>query len=372
MARSIILPPVEDAARAAVADRERGPAEPFLVRGHADVAGVAADPETFSNAVSRFRQIPNSLDGEEHGRFRALVERYFAAEEMARFAPECRRVARELVATLPRGQVVDAVAELGAPFAVRAQSAWLGWPAALERPLLDWLADKQAAMRSGDSSLHAEVATRFDALVLALVEARRGSDGSSDLTDRLIHDDSAGRPLESAEVVSILRNWTGGDLGTMALATGVLVHFLATHPDIAGELRDRADDARFDAAIEEMLRRDDPFVASRRIAAREAEVAGCPVAVGRRLVLDWTAANRDPRVFDPPDGYDPERNASASLVYGAGPHACPGRPLARLELRELVRALLATASTITLAGDPVRESAPLGGFRSVPVRLADG
>lgn len=67
-----------------------------MVCGNADVVRVATDPATFSNAVSRFRQIPNSLDGEERARFRALVERYFVPGEMARFTPECRRVARAL------------------------------------------------------------------------------------------------------------------------------------------------------------------------------------------------------------------------------------------------------------------------------------
>ena len=71
-----------------------------------------------------------------------------------------------------------------------------------------------------------------------------------------------------------------------------------------------------------------------------------------------------------PDAFEPEANAAANLVYGIGPHVCPGRPLARLELRELVHALLAAAPEIALAGDPTRELPPLGGFRAVPVRFA--
>ena len=33
------------------------------------------------------------------------------------------------------------------------------------------------------------------------------------------------------EIVSILRNWTAGDLGSIATSIGVIVHFLATHPE---------------------------------------------------------------------------------------------------------------------------------------------
>lgn len=342
----------------------------LVVGRHAEVVDIATSPDRFSNAVSRFLQIPNGLDGEEHRRFRALVDRYFTPDAMAEFAPACRAVARDLVSALPRDRAFDAVGDLGARFAVRAQSAWLGWSADLEPVLLGWLEDKLRAMRSGDAASRAEVAERFDALVGSLVEARRGSDGTRDVTDRLVHDRSAGRPLRADEVVSILRNWTGGDLGTIALSVGVVVHALAGDAGLALALRASAGDEEFDAVLEEVLRRDNPFLASRRVATRDTEVAGVCIHAGEVVALDWHASNRDPEIFSPPDAFEPERHAAANLVYGIGPHVCPGRPLARLELRELTGALLAAAPALELAGTPVRESPPFGGFRSVPVRIA--
>ncbi len=348
---------------------EAGPPK-LVVREHAEVVRIACDPRRFSNGISRFLQLPNGLDGDEHARFRALVDRYFTPAAMAEFAPACRAVARALVDRLPRDRPFDAVGDLGAPFAVRAQAAWLGWPVELERPLLDWLAARQEATRTGDREQLAAVAESFDAIVRSVVAPRRGGDGTRDVTDRLVNDVSLGRGLEEDEIVSILRNWTGGDLGSLALAVGVVVHALATRRGLAELLRDESSVERFDRAIEECLRLEDPFVASRRRVLEETEVAGCPVAAGRAISLDWAAANRDPDVFSPPDAFEPEANAAANLVYGIGPHVCPGRPLARLELRELVHALLAAAPEIALAGDPTRELPPLGGFRAVPVRFA--
>ena len=49
------------------------------------------------------------------------------------------------------------------------------------------------------------------------------------------------------------------------------------------------------AALEEILRIDDPFISNRRRATRETEVAGQRIAAGERVYLNWTAANRDPR-----------------------------------------------------------------------------
>jgi len=72
-----------------------------------------------------------------------------------------------------------------------------------------------------------------------------------------------------------------------------------------------------------------------------------------------------------PDRFDPEEHADANLVWGIGPHVCPGRPLATLELRVLIRELLGAFSSIVLDADApaVREVAPLGGFASVGVIL---
>ena len=75
--------------------------------------------------MALYLMVANGLDGDEHARFRALVDRYFTPAAMAEFAPACRAVARALVDRLPRDRPFDAVGDLGAPFAVRAQAAWL-------------------------------------------------------------------------------------------------------------------------------------------------------------------------------------------------------------------------------------------------------
>jgi cytochrome P450 len=156
----------------------------------------------------------------------------------------------------------------------------------------------------------------------------------------------------------------------MAAALGVVVHFLATHRDVQEELRARS--GNLAAAIDEMLRIDDPFLVNRRVVTVATQVAGFVLEPGTRIYLNWTSANRDELVFgDDPDAYRPEEHAPHNLVYGAGIHECPGRPLATLELVVAVQTLLGVTAGVELAGDaePVRETYPLGGWRRVPVRL---
>ncbi|WEG10618.1 cytochrome P450 [Microbacterium horticulturae] len=338
----------------------------LVLRRHADVVAVAHDPDTFSSRVSAYRQIPNGLDGPAHRDARHLLDPFFSPPRLERLRPGLEDLARSLVPA--PGQVVDAVAELGARYSVRAASLWLGWPAGLEDELLDWVADNRAATRSGDRARTAAVAARFDEIVHALVVARCAT--GTDVTAELIQTRTAdGRPLHEEEVVSILRNWTGGDLSTLALCVGVVAHGLAVRPEVQRALADAPDEA-LAAAIDELLRIDDPFISSRRRATADTQVGECPVATDELVVLHWPSANRDPRVFGDPDAFAPVHNAAANLVYGAGAHVCPGRPLATLELVVLVRALLRTGRLCLAPGAaPERETPPAGGFRRVDVLL---
>ena len=380
--RNLTSPEVAADPRAAYdAMRERCPvardgAGAWTLFRHADVVRAALDPDTFSSRASRHLNVPNGMDGAEHARWRVVVGRHLGAESVARLEPRFRELAADLAGSLPRDHAIDAVSELGARYAVRAQSTWLGWPADLEDTLLEWVDDNREATRSREPTRTAEVAERFDAIIRSLIDARRtaGTDATDDVTAQLLREEIDGRPLTDEEIVSILRNWTAGDLGSIAACLGVVVHHLAVDRDLQDHWRSaRPDRAELEAGIDEILRIDDPFVSNRRVATADVEIGGRTIGAGERVVLNWTAANRDPAVIGDPDAYRPAENAPHNLVYGIGPHACPGRALATLELRVAIEELLAAASAIELAPgpDPVREAPPGGGYRTVPVLLAD-
>lgn len=341
---------------------------------HADVVAAARDPQAFSSAATGRRAVPNAIDPPEHAAWRAIVDAFFTPACIAALEPRVRAVADAVVAALPRDAAVDAVAQIGAPFAVRAQTQWLGWQGA-EDELLAWMAGNHAATRSGDRARTAAAAAAFDDIIRAQLRRRRGPGASAnasagaDPTTALLAATFDGRPLDDADIVSILRNWTAGDLASMAAALGVVVWFLATHPEVQQDLRQRPQGLA--AAIDEMLRIDDPFLVNRRVTTRAVRIGGHELAAGTRVYLNWTSANRDEAVFGDPDAYRPERNAPHNLVYGIGIHACPGRPLATMELVVAARALLQATAGIEPWPDiaPVRETYPLGGWRRAPVRL---
>lgn len=346
----------------------------WVVLRHAEVVAVATDPRTFSSRVTTRRAIPNSLDGAEHSAFRAVVDRYLTGERVVREEPQCREHAAAIIDALPRGVTVKAIASIGIPYAVRSQSSWLGWPPNLEEELVGWIRDNHAATRSGSPTRAREVAERFDHLIRAELEKRPDDAPDIDVMGELLGDSVNGRPLTTDEIVSILRNWTAGDLGSLATSVGVIVHFLATKPTAQDEVRalvEAGDREALAAAAEEILRIDDPFVSNRRVATRAVSLGGENLPEGGHVVLNWTAANRDPLVFGDPDRFDPNGNADANLVFGVGPHRCPGRTLTLMELRVMLEELLSRTAWIDPAPDlpPVRETPPVGGWARVPIIL---
>ncbi|QCT96907.1 cytochrome P450 [Stutzerimonas degradans] len=338
---------------------------------HADIMHVLTDHETYSNAVSRFPSVPNGMDPPEHTAYRRLIEPYFEPLQMEAFAPVCREVAVRLVQALPEQARVELMADFAQIFALQIQCAWLGWPVELHEPLRLWTLKNQAATLARDEAAMSAVALEFDGYIKDLLTARRnaGTAAPDDVTTRLLRDHALGRPLTDDEIVSILRNWTVGELGTIAASIGIVVHYLAGHAALQQQLREQP--PLLPAAIDEILRIHAPLVMNRRVTTRQVSLGGRTLAAGTRLALIWASANRDEAVFGDPDAFRLDRDPQLNLLYGAGIHVCPGAPLARLELRIVMEELLERTRRIALLADqqPVKAFFPASGFSSLPLHI---
>ncbi len=337
---------------------------------HADVLAALQDPATFSSRVSVHVAVPNGMDGAEHSAYRAVVDRCFTPDRVAGFAPQLRGIATDLVGALVLSPgPVEVMAALGEPYAALSQCAYLGWPAPVADALRQWAADSQRATRARDRAELDRVAARFDAIIVAELDRARAQDAAAPrtLTHALLAERIDGRPLNSAEVVSIVRNWTAGELATISAAVGIIVEFLARRPDVQGLLRDRPDLRQ--TAMDEILRLEPPLIANRRRTTGPVGVSGRRIPADAAITILWPAAQRDPTAFDDPTTFRLDRDPAGNLLYGRGPHACPGEGLSRLELGILLDALLAALPGFRPAGEPVRATHPAGGFAEVRIAV---
>ncbi|MEU0686929.1 cytochrome P450 [Streptomyces uncialis] len=130
-------------------------------------------------------------------------------------------------------------------------------------------------------------------------------------------------------------------------------------------LWEQAADSRSRAAlVDELLRVVAPSPLLPRVAAADADLDGCPVRAGDRLIL---VARHAVHADDtPPDARCPVAPAVARLVFGAGPHTCPGARLARAQLADTLAALAPFRPSVVTARTDRRAALP--GWRTLTVR----
>src|SRR5699024_8630354 len=114
--------------------------------------------------------------------------------------------------------------------------------------------------------------------------------------------------------------------GSIALCTGVILNYLAKHSHVQDRLRSGVSTREFDAILDEILRIDDPFVSNRRIVTDTVTVGDRTLRAGDRVILNWTAANRDPRRVQPRLRHRQARVSGQAAGHARAARADPCRP----------------------------------------------
>ncbi len=131
---------------------------------------------------------------------------------------------------------------------------------------------------------------------------------------------------------------TGGNDTTTGML-GVAAELLTRHPDARAGLI--ADPQLLDGAVEELLRLAAPVQGLARTTTRDVERHGRTIPAGRKVLLLYGSANRDPREFGPTaEELDVTREIRAMLTFGYGAHHCLGAAAARLMARVALEELL--------------------------------
>ncbi|WP_372783442.1 cytochrome P450, partial [Litorivivens sp.] len=146
------------------------------------------------------------------------------------------------------------------------------------------------------------------------------------------------------------------------------MHELLKQPELYRQLEANPD--QLPAAVEEMLRWSTPLHYFRRTATCDTELRGQKIRENDRVVMLYSSANFDERVFENPLTFDISRNPNPHLAFGHGIHLCLGANLARLEARIFFEEFFKLFSGAELAGEPKRiRSNLVNGYKDMPVRL---
>jgi cytochrome P450 len=356
---------------------------------HEDVQATLRDDARFSNSPSpALRQgvaadldaLPPSMlvtDGDEHARLRGLVNKAFTPRIVSRLEARMQALAHELVDAAVADGETDLVQSLTYPLPVTVIAEMIGIPAEDRARFKAW-SDRAVASLGlvflggfDEARVREQIALRAEmkAYLVPLAEDRKRAP-REDLMTGLVQAELDGSRLSHDEMIQMLiLLLVAGNETTTTLIQNVVLELLA-NPE--WEKRARADLALAPALVEETLRHSSPVQFAPRRALAKGELHGVAIEPND-FVLCWIgSANRDERVFEDGERFDPLREKNPHIAFGFGPHYCLGANLARLEGRVALEALLARTSRIERAwsGDlPLHPSPVFRGVTKLPVRL---
>lgn len=341
---------------------------------YGDIQSAVRDPKTFANgALARLgiRRAPLESDPPEHAQIRRLLNPLFSASAMAAREPITRTIATDYIVPFAENGGGDAVKMIGRPIPTQVLLTWLGQPREDWERIKDW-ADaarpQKVASQAVADSIHAAETALWD-YSWAMVRDRQQTprDPATDPVSAILAGTLDGEPMPEEHAVGMVRLVLAAGHDSTSQAMGIVLHFLATHPDIQAQLR--ADRAGLLPGIEEILRINSPVVAMPRSTTRDVAFQGRDIGQGDRVLLYWASANRDPDVFEAPTEWRPDRKGKPHMVFGSGIHTCAGAPLARQELVVMINLLFDHSRAVTLAGEPTVMKIQQYGFSALPLSV---
>ncbi len=356
----------------------------WLVPGYDDVKELLGDPRLGRShpdpeRAARFSRSAlfggpmgdPATEAAEHARMRRLLTPEFSAHRMAALRPRVRELVADLLdRLLATAPPVDFHEAVSFPLPALVICELLGVPPADREEFRRWSDD--AAHKTDEARSQAGLQRLWE-YMRTLVLHKRAEPGD-DVLSRLAAADG-GDDVDGVAMLAAGLLFAGHETTVAAIDRAVTL--LCTNPDQHAALVE--DRSRIDAAVEEVLRSAVPLPAAAgeqagglpRYPVTDIEVHGVTVHAGELVLLGLHTANRDAARFADPERFDVGRMPNPHLTFGHGPRFCLGAPLARLELRELLGALLDRCPTLRLAV-PVEALRPrdellTGGLVDLPV-----
>lgn len=342
-----------------------------------DVQRVLADHAVFSSRMvdedpsepgQLFAASLISTDPPRHRQLRSLVSQAFTPRAVEALGPRISALTGEMLDGIVSRGSADLIQELAYPLPVIVIAELMGIPAEDRGRFKAWSDVVVSQTRTGAEIADYNTTNReMTEYFLAMIGQRRARPGH-DLISDLLAAEIDGQKLSVAELLGFcsLLLVAGNETTTNLIGNAVLSFTEA--PGVLERLA--AEPGMLPQAIEEVLRFRSPVQSMYRVSATDTAVGGIPMPAGAPLVAWIGSANRDERQFQQPDRFDVDRGPGRHLAFGQGIHFCLGAPLARLEARIALAAVLSRLPGLTVAAGAElerMESTIIFGLKKLPV-----
>ena len=357
----------------------------FFTLAHTDdITEVLRRPEQWS---SRFRngltyvrsEQPMLLDADPptHTWQRRLLQRAWTPRIIDRLEPRVRAHLDDLVAPLLDEGRCEFHDDVAAPLPAAVIADLVGVPAEDRGLLTTWSEARVhvTAGTPGKREVAAQAGDELEEYFANHVAERRariaaGADVPDDYTTMMLTTAHEGRLLDDDEAKRVLQLLVLGGIETTTLLLTNLLHRLITEPTLGETLRGRKE--LVPIAVEECLRVDAPTLGLFRTPNETASIRGVEIPQDAKTMVLFAAVNRDPALWDDPHTFRLDRDPQLlrrHFAFGHGTHLCLGAPLARLEGRVVLEALVECFPGVSYAGTPRPvETMIFRGWKHQPIR----
>jgi cholest-4-en-3-one 26-monooxygenase len=353
-----------------------------------DVREVSRTPEVFSSyargalmnvgneadeemALAMTRQLMLNMDPPEHGAYRQIVQRAFTPRTIRNLEGRLQEFADAIVdRALAKGSG-DFVQDVAAELPLLAICELVGVPAEQRKAVFD-LSNRMIGFDDpelGGSPEEAQVAmAEMFGMADALANEKKGCPGE-DIISRLLAADTGDGALtpDQFAIFFVLLMVAGNETTRNAITHGMQAFF--EHPD-QWELFKAT--RPLDTAAEEIIRWASPIIQFQRTALSDYSLGGQQIKANDRVVIYYSAANRDERSLLDPNTFDITRADNEHVAFGGGgPHFCLGANLARAEVRIIFDTIARRMPDIAPLADPrMLRSNFVHGIKELQVRYA--
>lgn len=332
------------------------------------------DSPLMPDAFRAMRSNMLQADDPEHRRLRDLVHKAFTPRMIEMLAPRIQRITTDLLdRAAKRLNYVELIEDFALPLPLTVISEMLGIPEGDRARFRKWSDAMLEVTSAGALRVVAFVPVVYQMMnYFRHLIAERRMQPRDDMISELVRAEQNGDRLTEAEMIStiFLLLVAGHETTVNLIASGMLS--LLQNPDQLACLRENP--ALLDSAVEELLRYANPVEhATPRYVTEDIELYDQTIPKGSILWLALASANRDESVFLNADQLDITRTPNRHLAFGMGIHYCLGAPLARLEGKLALGALIDRFPRIRLAVPSSqlewRNAVSVRGLKMLPVLL---
>jgi cytochrome P450 len=351
----------------------------WAVTRYEEVNSVLLDWETFASGagvgLANFRnekpwRVPSIIleaDPPLHARTHKILARVMTPQVLRDFRPTFELEARRLVDQLLERKDVDGMAEIARAFPEKVFPDAVGLPADGRENLAPYGDMVFNAIGPRNALVEQSMATASSVIPWITQACSRAGLTPDGLGAKVYAAVDAGEATED-EAGMLTRSLLSAGLDTTVAAIGNALVAFTRFPEQWAMLRETPSLAR--SAFDEAMRLESPVQAFFRTTSRATVLADVSIEAGKKVLVFFASANRDPRRWDAPDVFDIRRKGGGHVAFGLGIHRCVGEALAELEGEILLTELARRVREITALDDPtVHLNNSLRSFAHIPLRL---